>query len=43
LRTLFGLGGGLLTFHYVVLGWVWFALPQINLSLHVFYKLFGLA
>jgi alginate O-acetyltransferase complex protein AlgI len=43
LRTLFGLGGGLLTFHYVVLGWVWFALPQINLSLQVFYKLFGLA
>ncbi|MEJ2598736.1 MAG: MBOAT family O-acyltransferase [Anaerolineales bacterium] len=43
LRALFGLGGGLLTFHYVVLGWVWFALPQINLSLHIFYKLFGLA
>jgi alginate O-acetyltransferase complex protein AlgI len=43
LRALFGLGGGLLTFHYVTLGWVWFALPQINLSLQVFYKLFGLA
>jgi alginate O-acetyltransferase complex protein AlgI len=43
LRRIFGLGGGLLTFHYVVLGWVWFALPQISLSLQVFNKLFGLA
>jgi alginate O-acetyltransferase complex protein AlgI len=43
LRALSGVGGGLLTFHYVVLGWVWFALPQINLSLQVFSKLFGLA
>jgi alginate O-acetyltransferase complex protein AlgI len=43
LRTLFGLGGGLLTFHYVALGWVWFALPEIHLSLQVFSKLFGLA
>ena len=43
LRSFFGMGGGLLTFHYVVLGWVWFALPQINLSLQVFNKLFGLA
>jgi alginate O-acetyltransferase complex protein AlgI len=43
LRAFFGLGGSLLTFHYVVLGWVWFALPQISLSLQVFNKLFGLA
>ncbi len=31
----------LLTFHYVALGWVWFALPSINLSLATFGKLFG--
>jgi alginate O-acetyltransferase complex protein AlgI len=31
----------LLTFHYVALGWVWFALPSINLSLSTFAKLFG--
>jgi len=33
--------GILLTFHYVALGWVWFALPTIHLSLTVFGKLFG--
>jgi alginate O-acetyltransferase complex protein AlgI len=31
----------LITFHYVALGWVWFALPSINLSLITFGKLFG--
>jgi alginate O-acetyltransferase complex protein AlgI len=31
----------LLTFHYVALGWVWFALPSINVSLATFSKLFG--
>lgn len=31
----------LLTFHYVALGWVWFALPSIGLSLQTFGKLFG--
>ena len=30
-----------LTFNYVALGWVWFALPELNLSLQVFQKLFG--
>jgi D-alanyl-lipoteichoic acid acyltransferase DltB (MBOAT superfamily) len=30
-----------LTFHYVVLGWVWFALPSMNLSLQTFSRLFG--
>lgn len=34
--------GALLTFHFVVLGWVWFALPDAALSLRVFGKLFGL-
>jgi D-alanyl-lipoteichoic acid acyltransferase DltB (MBOAT superfamily) len=34
--------GVLLTFHFVVLGWVWFALPTPALAVHVFQKLFGL-
>ena len=33
--------GWFLTFHYVVLGWVWFALPDVNQSLQVFGRLFG--
>ena len=33
--------GTLLTFHYVVLGWVWFALPSMELSGKVLLKLFG--
>ncbi len=36
------LGGTLLTFHYVALGWVWFALPDPSASLQIFTKLFGL-
>ena len=35
--------GVLVTFHYVALGWVWFALPDIQLSFRVFQKLFGFA
>jgi len=31
-----------LTFHYVALGWVWFALPSMRLSGMVFRRLFGL-
>jgi D-alanyl-lipoteichoic acid acyltransferase DltB (MBOAT superfamily) len=31
-----------LTFQYVALGWVWFALPDVNSSLQVFLELFGL-
>jgi alginate O-acetyltransferase complex protein AlgI len=31
-----------LTFNYVVLGWVWFALPSVELSLKTFADLFGL-
>ena len=31
----------LLTFHFVALGWIWFALPSIDLSLAVFRKLLG--
>ena len=32
----------LLTFHYVALGWVWFALPDVGLSARVMGKLFGM-
>jgi D-alanyl-lipoteichoic acid acyltransferase DltB (MBOAT superfamily) len=31
----------MLTFNYVALGWVWFALPSLSLSLSTFAKLFG--
>jgi D-alanyl-lipoteichoic acid acyltransferase DltB (MBOAT superfamily) len=31
-----------ITFHYVVLGWVWFALPEVGQSLRVFARLFGI-
>ncbi len=31
-----------LTFHYVVLGWVWFLLPDIRLAGQTFLRLFGL-
>jgi alginate O-acetyltransferase complex protein AlgI len=34
--------GTMLTFHFVVLGWVWFALPDIGTSWNVFLKLFGM-
>ncbi|NWG34468.1 MAG: MBOAT family protein [Chloroflexi bacterium] len=35
------IGGVLLTFHFVALGWVFFALGKPDLSLRVFLKLFG--
>lgn len=41
LHTLMSIVGTLLTFHYVLLGWIWFALPSINSSWSVFMKLFG--
>jgi alginate O-acetyltransferase complex protein AlgI len=31
-----------LTFHYVVLGWVWFLLPETAQAVKVFGRLFGL-
>ncbi|MEW6567897.1 MAG: MBOAT family O-acyltransferase [Chloroflexota bacterium] len=34
--------GTLATFHYVTLGWVWFALPDPRLSASVLMRLFGL-
>lgn len=42
LKRLATAAGTLLTFHYVALGWVWFALPSLGLSLGVFGKLLGM-
>lgn len=33
--------GPILTFHYVALGWVWFALPSLGLSLQTFVRMVG--
>ena len=41
LKRLTDVFGMLITFHYVALGWVWFALPNMELSFKVFGKLFG--
>jgi D-alanyl-lipoteichoic acid acyltransferase DltB (MBOAT superfamily) len=41
IQKLMALGGGLLTFHYVALGWVWFALPEPGQALRVFSALLG--
>ncbi|MBN1231137.1 MAG: hypothetical protein JXA19_04680 [Anaerolineales bacterium] len=35
--------GVVTTFHFVALGWVWFALPSLDLSLHTFAVILGLA
>jgi D-alanyl-lipoteichoic acid acyltransferase DltB (MBOAT superfamily) len=42
LRRLGQVGATLLTFNFVALGWVWFALPSPSLALQVFAKLFGM-
>jgi len=34
--------GVLLTFHYVTLGWVWFALPDVTLAAKTFIRLWGI-
>ncbi len=34
--------GTLITFHFVVLGWVWFALPDVNIAIRMFARMFGL-
>ena len=41
-KRAYSLAGWFVTFQYVVLGWVWFALPTVDLSLQVFAGLFGL-
>ena len=40
---LWQLTGIVVTFHFVLLGWVWFALPDINIAFITFLKLFGAA
>ncbi len=40
--ALWSAAGWLLTLHFVVLGWVWFALPDLGSALNVFQRLFGL-
>ena len=42
LNRLVNVGTTLLTFHFVVLGWVFFALPQTSVAIDVFLRLFGL-
>jgi D-alanyl-lipoteichoic acid acyltransferase DltB (MBOAT superfamily) len=42
LRPVFQIGGIVLTFHFVALGWVFFALTEPALSWQVFLRLFGL-
>lgn len=37
----FRIGGWFLTFQFVCLGWVWFAIPEVNMALEVFQKLVG--
>lgn len=41
LKRLYTGAAVVLTFHYVLLGWVWFALPTVDLSGTVFIRLFG--
>jgi D-alanyl-lipoteichoic acid acyltransferase DltB (MBOAT superfamily) len=41
-KRLWAFAGWFLTFHYVVLGWVWFALPDVGQSLRVFGGLLGI-
>ncbi|MBZ0292836.1 MAG: hypothetical protein K8L99_09775 [Anaerolineae bacterium] len=42
LKQAYTVGGVILTFHFVALGWVWFALPDVGLAGSVFLRLFGL-
>jgi alginate O-acetyltransferase complex protein AlgI len=42
LQSALQVGGVLFTFHFVALGWVFFALSAPSLSWHVFMKLFNL-
>ena len=42
MRRLWSFIAWFLTFHYVVLGWVWFLLPDTNLALQTFARLFDL-
>lgn len=41
IKQAWSVAGWFITFHFVVLGWVWFALPDFEQSLRVFAGLFG--
>jgi len=41
LKLALNIAGWLITFHFVVLGWVWFALPETSQAVIVFRRLFG--
>ncbi len=43
LQTVLNVGGVILTFNFIALGWVFFALPEPTSSIHFFKVLFGLA
>lgn len=42
LKNVWTVTGVLLTFHFVALGWVWFALPEFEMARDVFLQLFGI-
>lgn len=42
LQRVLNLGSWFLTFHYVTLGWIWFALPDTDTALKVLANLFGI-
>lgn len=42
IRMLWHVAGVVMTFHFVALGWVWFALPDTQAALAVFARLFGI-
>jgi D-alanyl-lipoteichoic acid acyltransferase DltB (MBOAT superfamily) len=42
LKPVITVAGVLVTFHYVALGWVWFALPSLSLSVNTLLSLFGI-
>jgi D-alanyl-lipoteichoic acid acyltransferase DltB (MBOAT superfamily) len=42
LLQVWSLAGTVITFHFVVVGWIWFALPDMNLANEVFLKILGL-
>lgn len=42
-KVVLDIAGVLFTFHFVILGWVWFALPDTALSVRVLLGLFGLS
>lgn len=40
-KQAWSVAGSILTFHYVALGWVWFSLPEFDMALKVFARLWG--